>query len=116
MEECLFCKIANKEIPSDIIYENDKIVAFKDINPQAPVHILIATKKHIRSVMDLSSDSGEILSGIFSAVKEIAKHQSIDVSGFRVITNTGPDSGQEIDHLHFHLLGGRRLGKLVQIQ
>lgn len=116
MEECLFCKIAKKEIPSEIVFENTRIVAFKDISPQAPVHILVAVKEHLRSVMDLTAESKEVLLDIFLAVKQIAKDQGIEERGFRVITNTGPDSGQEIDHLHFHLLGGKRLGKLVQSQ
>lgn len=113
MAECLFCRIAQKEIPSEVVYEDEGIIAFKDINPQAPVHILIVPKEHISSVTDLGPSSSTLICSIFGVAKEVAIEQKVDKSGFRLIANSGPDSGQEIDHLHFHLLGGRKLGRLV---
>jgi histidine triad (HIT) family protein len=114
MEDCLFCRIARKEIPSEIVYEDEGTLAIKDIHPQAPVHILIIPKEHMSSIMDVSPDSSTLVCNVLSVAKEVAIQQKVDKTGFRVITNHGPDSGQEIDHLHFHLLGGRRLGRLVQ--
>lgn len=106
MSECIFCKIVNKEIPSQIVYENDQVVAFKDINPVAPVHILIVPKVHIRSIMELDADAG-ILSGVIEAVHKIAKEQGVAEEGFRLVNNCGTLAGQTVDHLHFHLIGGR---------
>jgi histidine triad (HIT) family protein len=90
------------------------MLAFRDIHPQAPVHILIIPKEHTSSIMDLSPSSSTLLCSVFNVAKEVAIQQKVDRTGFRLITNYGPDSGQEVDHLHFHLLGGRRLGRLVE--
>ena len=109
---CLFCKIVNKEIPSNVILENDDFLAFHDINPKAPVHILAIPKKHVDSFNDVSA---ETMSGMTSFVQEIAKETHIDSTGYRVITNIGQNGGQEVKHLHFHVLGGAKLqwGTLV---
>jgi histidine triad (HIT) family protein len=112
MENCLFCKIINGEIPSSIVYQNDDVVAFKDINPQAPVHILVVPKKHIQCALDSEAADGKMLSAVFSAIAKIAKENKLD-NGFRIINNCGADGGQTVPHLHFHLLGGRVLGDKV---
>jgi len=103
---CIFCKIVNKEIPSNMVHENDDFLAFHDINPKAPVHILIIPKKHTDSF-----DTADIqtLQGISGFTQEVAKKVGIHKSGYRVITNIGEDGGQEVAHLHFHLLGGAKL-------
>lgn len=103
---CLFCKIVNKEIPSNVILENENFLAFHDINPKAPVHILAIPKIHIDSFNEVS---GDIMSGMSEFIKEIAKETNIDKSGYRVITNIGDNGGQEVKHLHFHVLGGAKL-------
>ena len=113
MNECLFCKIVKKEIPADIVYEDVKIMAFKDINPAAAVHVLIVPKEHISAVVDIDNTNSEIIGYIFAKVNEIAAGLGIKEKGFRVIVNCGKDGGQVIYHLHFHLLGGQKLGKLV---
>lgn len=113
MEECLFCKIAEKEIPSEIIYETDQVIAFRDVSPKAPVHILIIPKQHINPKIDLKEEDVRILPDIFLAAKAIAAKEGVGEKGFRLIANVGPDSGQEVEHLHFHLLGGKPLGGLV---
>lgn len=109
MTDCLFCKIANKEIPSSVVYEDEKILAFKDINPEAPVHILIIPKVHIDSAQDISESNSNIISHIFEIIPKLAKDLGVDEKGFRVVTNIGEHGGQTVKHLHFHLLGGRNL-------
>lgn len=109
MDNCIFCKIANHEIPSDIVYEDDKIIAFKDLNPIAPVHVLIIPKEHISSAMEITDDNASVIAYIFNKVSEIADKLGIAESGFRVINNCGKDGGQTVFHLHFHLLGGKEL-------
>ncbi|MDI6812444.1 MAG: histidine triad nucleotide-binding protein [Desulfitobacteriaceae bacterium] len=109
MSDCLFCKIAQKEIPSEIIYEDELIVAFKDINPVAPVHILLIPKKHLISVNNIMEEDEAVIGRIFSVAKELAHQFGIAESGYRVVTNTGTDGGQVIGHLHFHILGGKAL-------
>jgi len=103
---CLFCKIINKEIPSNIILEDDNFLAFHDINPKAPVHILVIPKVHVDSFDDVS---GELMSGMTEFIKEVARAVKIEKSGYRVITNIGENGGQEVKHLHFHILGGTKL-------
>jgi histidine triad (HIT) family protein len=112
MENCLFCKIINGEIPANIVYKNDDVIAFKDINPQAPVHILVVPKKHIQCAADAEASDGKMLSSVFSAIAQIAKDNKLD-KGFRIINNCGPDGGQTVPHLHFHILGGKSLGDRV---
>ena len=111
MENCLFCQIANGQIPSDIVYQDDDVVAFRDINPQAPQHILLIPHDHLASSMsELSSKDGALLAKIFAIASQLARENHIDQSGYRFVTNVGPDAGQSVLHLHFHLLGGRPLG------
>jgi histidine triad (HIT) family protein len=109
MENCLFCKIAAGEIPSSIVYEDQEVVAFRDINPQAPQHILLIPKRHINSMNEVSGEDGALLAGIFTVASQLARELGIEQSGYRFVTNVGPDAGQSVLHLHFHLLGGRSL-------
>lgn len=109
MIECLFCKIAQKEIASELIYGDDIILAFKDISPQAPTHILIIPKTHYDSIMDVPDDQIEIISHIHKIAKKLAKELGIDKKGFRIVNNCGEEGGQTVQHLHYHLLGGRQL-------
>jgi histidine triad (HIT) family protein len=109
MENCLFCKIAAGDIPSSIVYKDEHVVAFRDINPVAPQHILIIPQRHLSSMDDLTSEDAPLLTRIFMTAKQIA-HESGLESGYRFLTNVGPDAGQSVSHLHFHLLGGRKLG------
>ena len=106
---CLFCKIANKEIPAEIVYEDDKVLAFKDIEPKAPVHFLIIPKKHIPSIDHLELQDKELIGELFFVAQKIAKEQRISQTGYRLIFNVGKDAGQTIDHLHLHLIGGEKL-------
>lgn len=110
MADCIFCKIINREIPARIVYEDEKILAFDDIRPQAPVHTLIIPKEHFSSLKEADESRAELLGYILLKAREIAALKGIEASGFRIVLNTGPDSGQEVFHLHFHLLGGRQLG------
>lgn len=109
MEECIFCKIAKGEIPSKKVYEDDKVLCFEDLNPQAPVHVLLIPKKHIKSLNDVSDDDADTLSHMMLVVKEIAKKMNMYENGYRVTINCGKDGGQEVPHIHFHILGGRSL-------
>jgi histidine triad (HIT) family protein len=110
MDNCLFCKIAAGEIPAKIVYQDEDVVAFEDINPQAPQHILVIPRRHIASMTDITQADGPLLASIYMAATRIARERGIAESGFRFLTNVGPDSGQSVFHLHFHLLGGRKLG------
>lgn len=109
MENCIFCKIIKGEISSKDIYEDDKVLAFYDLNPEAPVHFLIIPKKHIKSVSQINDENSEVISHIFKTISKITKELGIDKDGFRVITNSGDNGGQSVNHLHFHVLGGRKL-------
>lgn len=113
MAECIFCKIVNGEIPSQIVYYNDKVTAFRDINPKAPVHVLIIPNKHIDPKDNLESEDTAVMSDILLAAKEVAKRENVDNSGFRLLINAGTDAGQEVDHLHMHLFGGKKLGPML---
>jgi histidine triad (HIT) family protein len=110
MENCLFCKIATGAIPSNIVYQDEDVVAFADINPQAPKHILLIPRQHIDSMTDLTLEDGPILAKLFTTAQTLAHEMGIDESGYRIVSNVGPDAGQSVFHLHFHLLGGRKLG------
>lgn len=105
MSDCIFCKIANKEIPSNLVYENENVVAFNDINPAAPVHVLVIPKKHIESLNELEDKNlmGELLFG----VKEVVK--KLNITDFRTVINTGKGAGQEVFHIHLHIISGRPL-------
>jgi histidine triad (HIT) family protein len=107
---CIFCKIAAREIPADIVRESDRVVAFRDTNPQAPAHILLIPKEHIPSLADIEERHGDVLADIAQAATQLANAEGIAESGWRVVTNVGPGAGQSVLHLHFHLLGGRRMG------
>lgn len=113
MSDCIFCKIINKEISSTIVYEDEKIIAFKDINPVAPVHVLVIPKKHITSLIELEDEDKNIIGDIYLVINKIAKELGIAEKGFRVIVNCGEDGGQEVKHLHFHLIGGEKLGTKI---
>ncbi|MCL6471684.1 MAG: histidine triad nucleotide-binding protein [Firmicutes bacterium] len=110
MAEDLFCKMVAGEIPVDKVYEDEDILAFRDIRPQAPTHILIIPKKHIAMLADATEKDEELLGKLLFAASKIAKQEGIAESGYRVVINNGPDSGQEVYHIHIHLLGGRKLG------
>lgn len=105
--DCIFCKIANKEIAGDLIYEDDDVIVLKDINPVAPVHFLAIPKKHYSSILEIETIEDKLMAQIFKVICKIAKEMKID-GGFRVVTNTGGDAGQSVEHLHFHILGGRK--------
>jgi len=107
--DCLFCKIANKEVGSQLVYESDDVVAFVDINPAAPTHVLVVPKRHIASAQELTRADGDLLGEMFEAMGRIASDAGLE-GGWRVVTNTGPEAGQSVHHLHFHVIGGRRLG------
>lgn len=113
MEDCLFCKIVNGEIPSQKVYEDDQVLAFRDINPAAPIHILVIPKKHIRSLADMENGQEEIISKIYKTINEISEKEGFKENGYRVIVNCGKDGGQEVMHLHFHILGGKELGEKI---
>ncbi len=113
MENCIFCKIIKGEIPSEKVYEDDEILAFKDINPAAPIHILVIPKKHIKSLLDLEETDYELVAKIQKVINTLAKQLKIEEEGFRVIVNCGKDAGQEVMHLHYHLLAGRKLGSKI---
>jgi histidine triad (HIT) family protein len=106
---CIFCKIAAREIPSEIVHESDRVVAFRDTNPQAPTHILLIPKEHIGSIADIEDQHGELLADIVQVATHLAEAEGIDEGGWRLVTNVGPDAGQTVFHLHVHLLGGRRM-------
>ena len=110
MEDCIFCKIINKEVPSTIVYEDEDVIAFKDIHPLTPVHILVIPKKHISSLVDLKEEDEAVIGKIYTVINKIAKQEGILDKGFRVIVNCGEDGGQVVKHIHFHLLGGKKLG------
>lgn len=109
MSNCLFCKIADKEIDSDVVYEDDHVVAFNDINPQAPHHILIIPRKHIATINDIDMTDTDVLGNLFIATKNIAKQLDVAENGYRVVMNCNRDAGQTVFHLHLHFLAGRPL-------
>ena len=104
----MFCKIVAKELPADIIYEDANIIAFNDISPQSPVHVLILPKKHIQNVLELTKDETPLISDVFKVAGTLAKKYILDKDGFRIVNNTGNDGGQTVNHIHFHLMGGRK--------
>lgn len=108
-ETCLFCKIVAGTIPSDIVYEDDMVMAFNDINPVAPVHQLLIPRRHLGSAADLAESDAELLGRLFAVAAKLATDAGLPDSGYRVVTNVGNDGGQSVAHLHFHLIGGRRM-------
>ena len=113
MSDCIFCKIANKEIPTQAVYEDDMVIAFNDLEPQAPVHVLVIPKKHIKSLLEVNEEDSKIIAKIYEVINKIVKDMKMEEDGFRVIVNCGKDAGQEVMHLHFHLLGGKKLGDKI---
>lgn len=105
--ECLFCKIAAGEIPADIVRSDDQVVVFRDINPKAPTHLLAIPRRHVASAADVTDDDGPLLAALFGALRDLAAEAG--VGGYRIVTNVGPDAGQSVFHLHFHLLAGRAM-------
>jgi len=110
MSECLFCRIINREIPGAIVYEDERVLAFSDINPLAPTHVLIVPKRHITSLNDLSVEDDQLVGELVRRAAAIAKERGIAAGGFRTVFNTNPDAGQTVFHIHLHLLGGRTMG------
>jgi histidine triad (HIT) family protein len=106
---CIFCRIAAREIPSEILRESDRVVAFRDIDAKAPTHILLIPKDHIESMTDISDADGPLLADIVQSAAHLARTEGIDESGWRLVANVGPDAGQSVFHLHFHMLGGRQM-------
>ncbi len=104
---CIFCRIATREINANIVFQDDRITAFRDVNPQAPVHILVIPNEHIPSLADLRPEQAEIVGHMVHAASVLADREAIARSGFRLVMNSGPDAGQSVDHIHLHLLGGR---------
>ncbi len=110
MTDCLFCKILDGEIPADIVYESDTAIAFRDINPQAPTHVLIIPRQHISTINDISPGDQELVGSLFTAAKEIAAEEGLTEPGYRVVMNCNEGAGQSVFHIHLHMLGGRGLG------
>ena len=108
MDDCLFCKIINGDIPTDFIYEDEKIVVFKDISPQAPVHFLLIPKEHIESADDISQENSYLIGHIFGVANRLAKENNLSL-GYRIVNNCKAHGGQSVDHIHFHLMGGRQM-------
>lgn len=106
---CIFCKIVKREIPSKIVYEDDQVLAFEDIAPQAPIHILVIPKKHYSTIIDMNENDKELIGHIFMVIKQIAKEKSVDERGFRIVINCNSQAGQTVYHVHFHLLAGRQM-------
>ncbi|MFH1582234.1 MAG: histidine triad nucleotide-binding protein [bacterium] len=107
--DCIFCKIANKEMPKEFLYEDDQVVAFDDIAPKAPIHILIISKKHIDSVNNLKEEDKELIGKMILVARNIAKEKDVSEAGYRLLFNTGKNAGQTVDHIHLHLIGGTKL-------
>lgn len=113
MEDCVFCKIIDGKIPSEKVYEDENVLSFKDINPVAPIHILVIPKKHIEKLIDVKEEDSYLIAEIFKAINKIVKQLNIEKDGFRVIANCGRDGGQEVMHIHFHIIAGKKLGTKI---
>jgi histidine triad (HIT) family protein len=109
MDDCIFCRIIRKEIPAKAVFEDDEALAFEDIRPQAPVHILLIPKEHVASLNELPEGREGLMGSLLAKARNIARMKGIDQNGYRIVLNTAPDSGQEVFHIHFHILGGRRM-------
>ena len=107
MTDCIFCKIISGDIPGDIIYQNDDVLAFRDLNPQAPTHVLVIPKKHVSTINDIQPEDAELVGKMFLAAQQIAKDEGIDESGYRTVMNCNAGAGQTVFHIHLHVLGGR---------
>jgi histidine triad (HIT) family protein len=108
--DCLFCRIAAREIGADVVHDDEEIFAFRDINPKAPIHVLVIPRRHIASAAELGENEGLLLGRMFAVMAQLARDDGIAADGYRIVTNVGANAGQSVEHLHFHLLGGRRLG------
>ncbi|WP_304084009.1 histidine triad nucleotide-binding protein [Peptostreptococcus stomatis] len=111
--DCIFCKLANGEIPTNMVYEDDKVAAFRDMSPVTPVHILVVPKKHYTSLEDIALEEMDIIGDIHRAIRKIAAHEGFADNGYRIINNCGKHGGQEVPHIHYHLLAGKPLTKLI---
>lgn len=111
MEDCLFCKISKKDIPVDIVYENKSVIGFKDINPQAKIHLLFIHKNHTKNINDLMKNDSSQIGDLFQAVQAYTSENGMEEEGFRAVTNCGEKAGQSVFHTHIHVLGGERLGR-----
>lgn len=109
MSDCLFCKMVAGDIKPDVVFENDRLLAFRDIRPQAPVHVLVIPKRHIPTLDDFPADDPKLAADLFDAVKQVAAAEGLSAGGYRMVVNCRGDAGQEVYHLHLHVLGGRRL-------
>lgn len=109
MEDCIFCKIARGEIPSKKVYEDETVLAFHDIDGKAPVHVLVIPKKHIQNIISFEEEDRALQNHLLDVIKKVAEEMGVSETGFRVVANTGADGGQTVNHLHFHILGGRSL-------
>jgi histidine triad (HIT) family protein len=109
MADCLFCAIVDGKAKANIVYQDDRVVAFKDIRPRARVHFLIIPRKHLAGVLDIEPEDNDLIGEIFQVAARLAREQGIAESGFRVVVNSGPDAGQSVFHLHYHLIGGRQM-------
>lgn len=108
-QDCLFCKVLNGDIPADIIYESDSAIAFRDINPQAPTHVLVIPRKHVATINDLDEENQGIVGSLYLAAKDIARAEGLSDEGYRVVMNCNEGAGQSVFHIHLHVLGGRAL-------
>ena len=106
--ECLFCQIAAGTVPTELLHADDDVVAFRDVAPRAPTHILLIPRRHVASAAELGEDDAPMLGRLFAVARDLARSEGLTESGYRIVTNAGPDAGQSVAHLHFHLLGGRR--------
>lgn len=115
MSDCIFCKIANHEIPANIVAENEYVIAFEDVHPVAPIHILVVPKKHIANIMELNEEDMKYVSEVHKMIQKVAAEKGIasQDKGFRVITNYGEEGGQTVQHLHYHIIGGKLLGPKI---
>lgn len=109
-ESCLFCRIGRGEVPADKVHDDDLVVAFRDVSPQAPTHLLLIPREHVASAAQLGQQHAEMLGRLFGVAAKLARDAGVAEEGFRLVTNSGPGAGQSVNHLHFHLLGGRSLG------
>lgn len=107
MEDCVFCRIINHQIPAKIVFENDSVLAFEDANPQAPVHLLVVPRKHLPSLKEAQAEDGPLVGNLFMVAAQLARERQIDAKGYRVVINNGLGAGQTVSHLHVHVLGGR---------
>jgi histidine triad (HIT) family protein len=111
-KDCIFCKIGRGEVESEILFRDDKVFVVRDIHPRAPVHLLIIPNNHLTSLAYVGPGQESLMGHLFTVAEEMARREGVTIRGYRLVVNQGPDSGQEIDHIHMHLLGGRRLGAM----